>query len=106
MTDSVHAEVLGDLVAFTLRDLCQVFDENFVLQCVEHGIAPVTVQAGAEWMFPATSVLRIRKAWRLHHDLDLHLGSLPLVLELIDERDHLYREVIALRKRLGQWERD
>lgn len=106
MTDSLHAEIFNDLVACTLRDLCQVFDEHFIVQCVEQGIAPVTGRAAPEWRFPATSVLRIRRAWRLHRDLDVQFSSLPLVLELIDERDLLHREVIALRQRLGQWERD
>ena len=104
MTDTLHAEIFSDLVACTLRDLCQVFDEHFIVQCVEQGIVPVTGQAAPEWMFSATSVLRIRKAWRLHQDLELHFSSLPLVLELIEERDHLHREVIALRQRLGRWE--
>jgi hypothetical protein len=46
----------------------------------------------------------LRKAHRLHRDLDVHIDSLGLILELLDDRDALHHEVAALRRRLSQWE--
>lgn len=108
MTNSLQPEALLDLADCTLQELCELgaFDEHFVIQCVEQGIAPVAGQQVPDWLFPAASVLRIRKAWRLHRDLDVHLGSLALILELLEERDRLHREVSELRQRLSRWEQD
>ena len=108
MTDNLQPEAVLDITECTLQEVCQLgaFDEYFVIQCVEHGIATVSGQQRVEWLFPAHSVLRIRKAWRLHRDLDVHLGSLALLLELLEERDRLHQEVIELRQRLRRWEQD
>ena len=108
MTDNIQPEDMLDHVVCTLAELCErcAFDEHFVIQCVEHGIAQVSGQHAVEWTFSAASARRIRKAWRLHRDLDLHLGSLALILELLDERDRLHQEVMELRLRLARWEQD
>jgi chaperone modulatory protein CbpM len=102
--------------AITLIELCEcsTFDEQFIIECVEHGVAPTsgTPTSGSptsgsqvvEWTFSQTAVLRLQKAWRLHRDLDLQIGSLPLVLELLDERDQLLQEIAALRHHLAHWE--
>jgi chaperone modulatory protein CbpM len=105
MTDLIHPET-GDQPGCSLRELCEriALDEQFVIQCVEHGIARVEGQQTVEWTFSTEAVLRIRKAWRLHRDLDLHISSLGLVLELLDDRDTLQQEVLSLRRRLREWE--
>lgn len=89
----------------TLDELCQriALERHFVEQCVQQGVADVQGEA-TEWIFSTTAVLRIRKAWRLHRDLDIHPGNLALVLELLDERDQLLQEAAALRQRLQYWE--
>jgi chaperone modulatory protein CbpM len=91
---------------FTLIELCEcsALDEQFVIACVEHGVAPTSGTQVVEWIFSQTAVLRLQKAWRLHRDLDLQIDSLPLVLELLDERDQLLQEIAALRQHLRHWE--
>lgn len=90
----------------TLIELCKcsTLDEQFVIECVEHGIAPSSGTQVVEWTFSQDAVLRLQKAWRLHRDLELQISSLALVLELIDERDQLLQEIAVLRHHLGHWE--
>jgi chaperone modulatory protein CbpM len=100
----IHAD---DALAFcSLEDLCRRtrLDEGFVIECVEHGVAHVAGGEIVAWRFSITAILRLQKAWRLHRDLELQVGSLALVLDLLEERDQLLQEIADLRGRLGQWE--
>ena len=91
-----------------LNELCArcALDPQFITLCVEEGIVQVSHDDSREWTFTAASVLRIRKAWRLHRDLDVRVESLGLVLELLEERGMLEAEITRLRRRLAQWEPD
>lgn len=104
MIDLHHPEDFWHVV--TLHELCQRehLDEVFVVQCIEHGVAHVQGRDPDEWRFSSAVVLRLEKAYRIHRDLEIHVEDLGLVLELLDERDELEREVIRLRQRLGRWE--
>ena len=90
-----------------LPELCErcALDRQFIVQCVEQGVAEATGEEPQQWIFSATSIVRIRKAWRLHRDLDIEISSLALVLELIEEKATLERELEIVRQRLAQWER-
>jgi len=90
----------------TLQELCQriALEEHFIVHCVQQGIAEVS-GLQPDWLFSTTAALRIRKAWRLHRDLEVHLDNLVLTLELLDERDQLLQGVATLRQRLAHWEK-
>ena len=83
---------------------CSRLDEGFVIQCVEYGIAEVRGTDRQNWRFRAEAMLKLQKAWRLHRDLDVHVSSLVLVLDLIDEVEALREECDLLRQRLQHWE--
>lgn len=110
MSDELHFEVVhpgeSDPANWSLQELCQRqgFDEHFIVECVEYGIAQVPGRQPLEWTFSGTAVLRMQKAWRLHRDLDIHISNLGLVLELLDQRDALEQQVAFLRDRLSRWE--
>lgn len=89
----------------SLQELCQriALEEYFVVHCVQQGIAEVSGRQ-QEWLFSTAAAQRIRKAWRLHRDLEVHLDNLVLMLELLEERDGLLQEVATLRQRLAHWE--
>jgi chaperone modulatory protein CbpM len=105
MSDNIiHSD---DALAFcNLDDLCRRtrLDEAFVIECVEHGVAPVSGQEVVAWRFSMTAILRLQKAWRLHRDLELQVSGLALVLDLLEERDQLLQEIEDLRRRLAHWE--
>jgi chaperone modulatory protein CbpM len=105
MSDNIiHSD---DILAFcNLDDLCRRtrLDESFIIECVEHGVAPVSGHEVVAWRFSMTAILRLQKAWRLHRDLELQVSSLALVLDLLEERDQLLQEIEDLRGRLSHWE--
>lgn len=107
MNDDTFTDPREDQDPCSLPELCRrgSLEEFFVVQCVEHGVADASGPV-AEWVFPARAVLRIHKAWRLHRDLDIQIGSLALMLELLEERDQLREQVAVLLQRLQQWEAD
>lgn len=90
----------------TLGEVCRRtrINEAFIVECVEHGVAPVAGTDSPAWRFSVMSILRLQKAWRLHRDLELQVSSLALVLDLLDERDQLQQQLDELRARLGHWE--
>ncbi|HWK54902.1 MAG TPA: chaperone modulator CbpM [Hyphomicrobiales bacterium] len=87
-----------------LREGCRL-QESFIVSCVELGVVEVRGRAPTEWRFSNQSRLQLLRAWRLHHDLELQLAALPLVLELLDEIGTLRSETELLRLRLAHWER-
>ena len=50
------------------------------------------VRQSPEPMFDATVIGRIHRILRLHNDLDVEFGAMPLVLALLDRVDRLERE--------------
>lgn len=97
----------NDELAFcTLADVCRRtrLEEHFIIECVEQGVAPAAGDASVTWRFSVMAILRLQKAWRLHRDLELQVSSLPIVLDLLEERDQLRQQLAELRSRLGHWE--
>lgn len=100
-------ESLGLVEWYSFDELCRRprLDADFVLQCVEAGIVDMQArQPPQEWRFSATTVLRLERARRLQHDLEIQLNDLALVLDLLDEVEGLRLEVAMLRRRLQHWE--
>lgn len=94
MKDYVFAEHAQTPV--TLGELCRVFDlhADEVVELVEFGvIEPARGRRPPEWRFSAGTVVRVRRALRLQHDLQLNYAGLALALDLLEE-------VQALRTRL------
>ncbi len=60
-------------------------------------ILPLSGAQAHEWQFSASSLSLIKKALRLHHDLELDWQATAVVLDLIEERDYLQLENAALR---------
>ena len=97
-----------DAVCYTLVEVVQrsSLQEQFVLACVECGVLEMAEPAPQQWLFTSDMCQQLDKAWRLHNDLDVHLHSLPLVLDLLGEVEQLRHEVQFLRQRLRHWEPD
>jgi chaperone modulatory protein CbpM len=89
-----------------LSELClrNNLDSDFVVQCVEVGIAEVEGATPVEWSFTSRAAVRIQKAYRLQRDLEINLNGLAMVLDLLEEVATLQDEVAYLRKKLSHWE--
>lgn len=75
------------------------FTESVLRDLVEYGaLTPVVPQD--EWTFSADCVARLRKAARLHDDLELDTPALALVLSFLETIQRLEGEVRDLGARL------
>jgi hypothetical protein len=107
MTTVFTVEQNGDELWWSVQELTSssALEPGFIEQCVELGLIEVSGPP-LQWRFNDEGRLLLNKAWRLHHDLEVHVSALPLVLQLIDELDELRQEAEALRLRLRHWEQN
>jgi chaperone modulatory protein CbpM len=84
----------------TLRDLSRMcaVDERHIVEFVEEGVLDVVEVDTAEWHFTGGALRRARLALRLERDLELNLAGVALALELMEELQHLRRELQAQRR--------
>lgn len=93
-----RVEVVGDgdpldLASFTR--LCQL-EPDTVSHLVDSGVLEPLGRTRAEWRFPQRAVMRGCMAARLMRELLLDEASIGLVLDLLEERDSLRRELAML----------
>ncbi|WP_250657176.1 chaperone modulator CbpM [Alkalimarinus coralli] len=82
-------------LSLPLNELCQLecIEPDIVIEIVEYGIAqPVRGEKTADWVFDTTSVHWIKKAVRLHQDLEIDWVAVALVIELMQQNESLLRE--------------
>lgn len=78
-----------------LEELCQLeqIEPEVVIEIVEYGIAqPVRGQEVDDWVFDTTTVHWIKKAVRLHIDLEIDWVAVALVIDLMQQKETLLRE--------------
>lgn len=83
-----------DLRAFAR--LCSL-ETDFVVDLVEAGILDPQGGTPREWRFAASTLWRGRAAARLSRDLGLDAAALGIVLDLLEQRADLQRQMALLR---------
>jgi chaperone modulatory protein CbpM len=75
----------------TLGQLCQACGTHaeWIIGLVEESILEPHGETVSAWRFSGASLIRARSALRLQHDLGLNLAGIALVLDLLEELDHL-----------------
>jgi chaperone modulatory protein CbpM len=98
-TPTIAGEFIDTTTMCTLDELCAAcnVDADWITQLVDYAIIEPVGESRVDWQFTALSVVRVAKARRLGHDLDLSPSALALVLDLLDEVDHLRSRLHALR---------
>lgn len=94
--------VLDDTIEFSLSEIsrtCHV-STQFLIELVEVGIIEPRGREPAEWRFPGSAIGRIERALNLQRDLEINLPGVALVLELLDEIEHLQGRLWIMEKRL------
>ncbi len=96
---AVAGSILEEEVVLNLADVCRVsqLSAERVISLVEEGIVQPLGDDPERWRFRAVSLRRIRCAQRLQDDLGINTPGAALVLDLLDELEHL-------RARLGHYE--
>ncbi len=77
---------------------------NILIEIVEHGIVEPEGSAPESWRFDPQMVSTLRKAVRLHHDLEIDWAGIALALSLIDEVEQLRERNRFLQRRLTHFE--
>ena len=84
----------------TLPQLCRVcaVPADYVIELVEEGLIQPSGEEMTQWNFPGLSIQRIRKARRLQVDLGINLAGVAVILQLLDEVDHLRLRIKDLQQ--------
>lgn len=79
-----------------------------LIEVVEHGIVEPVIQnqqdMPEQWTFSANCLGTLQRATRLQNDLGLNWQGIALVLDLLEQRDQLKNENLALLRRLQRFE--
>jgi chaperone modulatory protein CbpM len=91
--------IFEETAVLTVRDLSRMcaVDERHIVEFVQEGVLSVVEIDTTEWHFSGAALRRARLALRLERDLELNLAGVALALELMDELEHLRRELKARR---------
>lgn len=91
--------IFEESAVLTVKDLSRMcaVDERHIVEFVEEGVLNVVEINTTEWQFTGTALRRARLALRLERDLELNLAGVALALELMEELEHLRRELKARR---------
>jgi chaperone modulatory protein CbpM len=89
-------EESADLTVKDLSRMCAV-DERHIVEFVEEGVLNVIEVNTTEWHFTGAALRRARLALRLERDLELNLAGVALALQLMEELEHLRRELKVTR---------
>src|SRR5450631_1501523 len=89
--------IFEESAVLTVQDLSRMcaVDERHIVEFVEEGVLTVVEINTSEWHFTGAALRRARLALRLERDLELNLAGVALALELMDELQHLRRELRA-----------
>jgi chaperone modulatory protein CbpM len=82
------------VLSISLSELCQCegFSQQLIVEVVEHGIAqPVAGQNVVDWVFDTTTVHWLRKAVRLHDDLEIDWVAVAMVIDLLRQNEALQK---------------
>lgn len=83
------------LNSITYTELCRIdgIEREFISAIVEYGIVtPKNNTHQEDWLFETTSVYWIKKASRLHIDLEIDWIAVALVIELLQKQRELEKE--------------
>ncbi|WP_340120927.1 chaperone modulator CbpM [Methylobacter svalbardensis] len=87
----VHTGTVIEDDSLTLEQLCQAcgVHAEWVISLVEESIIEPQGDEIHLWRFSGASLVRVRSALRLQHDLGVNLAGIALALDLIEELENL-----------------
>jgi chaperone modulatory protein CbpM len=94
------------VLSISVRELCQYegLTEQLIVEVVEHGIAqPAAGRKVHDWEFDTTSVHWLRKAVRLHRDLEIDWIAVAMVIDLLRQNEALQRQNQYIEQQLKRF---
>ncbi|KAA8733759.1 MerR family transcriptional regulator [Acinetobacter qingfengensis] len=94
--DPCHSEIIEQHQGLNFVQFVQAVgvDDDWVLQLFEYDILSSTQNSPQQYRFVSEDLARARRAYRLQRDFDASFAAVAVMLDLIDEVQHL-------RKRIG-----
>lgn len=91
--------LLDESITYTLAELAQMgnISDVVIVEMAEYGIIEPQGASQQQWVFTSRSVIRFKKAIRLHQDLAINWAGISLVLDLIEERDDLRQRLMLIK---------
>ena len=88
-----------------IDELCVHYEveHTFFTHLSEAGLIEITIVGNTHYIHPEL-VGEVEKMLRLHHDLQLNIEGIDVVLNLLQKIDSLNAELIATRNRLRLYE--
>ena len=88
---AMEAVIVENDLRFTFADLCRACaaKPSFIAALVDEGLVRPSGSGPEDWQFEGEALARVRAASRLTRDLQLDVGAMALVLDLLDEIDAL-----------------
>ena len=93
MADDFETDLLDHTTKLSMADLARVVGVDITWIETLHAHGAISEQAG----YTVLTMTRLRKARRLEMDLGLNTESLAVVLDLLDQIDHLQGELARHR---------
>lgn len=91
----ISGTVLDETIQFSLVELCECAkaSQEQVIEMVEEGILDPEGASIHTWRFDTKALKRLQIAIHLQHDLGVNLPGSALVLDLLEEREMLRRQM-------------
>jgi len=88
-----HASDIVD--AMDLMELCRFcrVEQGWIVELVDHGVLDPDGPEQSDWRFYGYNIVRARKAGRLRRDLGINAAGIGMILDLMNERDRLIRQI-------------
>ena len=89
--------IFEESAILSIQDLSRIcaVDERHIMELVHEGVISVIEIEATEWRFTGAALRRTRLALRLERDLEINLAGVALALDLMEELEHLRRELNA-----------
>jgi chaperone modulatory protein CbpM len=99
-TNNLEARLFGETDWVAVTEVCRLclIEQNAVVELVELGVVVSRGNSPEEWMVPAAALPRLRVAGRLIRDLGVNASGAALVVELLEDRGELERQVRRLER--------
>lgn len=94
-----------DVASISLHELETMFAlyPDFIQSLIDYDIIRPERSAQGEWLFEVHHLQRIKRALRLHRDLEVNLAGIAIVLDLLDEIDSLEAEKAILIRHFSRF---
>lgn len=100
----VAGVLMDETTTVSLAEVCEKYhiSEDLLREMIEQGLFNHPARPSQTIHIDQRALTRIQSACRLQEDLDINLPGVVLVLELLEELEHVRDELIILRHHVGE----